>query len=222
MERATADDGGGGEDDGVVRTIMSSLDDGQLFELDATRENIPEDTYGLSASHLYDYPPTETGHVDILGVPSDRPARPRAAAGARGGAGACFNCLGHDHALRMCPYPRNDVSIARNRDAFREARGARMLVHAGLSAALVRREPAPLAADATRCMALLNRFRPGIVSANLEAALGETGGEMPWCRNMLLWGYPPGWEVDAASGRGTFPHRPAPHPSLPDLGCRPT
>ncbi|KAJ1038294.1 hypothetical protein NDA14_007133 [Ustilago hordei] len=124
----------------------------------------------------------------------------------------CFNCGQSDHAVAQCPLPRNRQRIRQSRLEFEESKAERaqdtsmgeINGHARLHQQL---------ASAEQRLRWLDEFVPGKPSRALIEALaweaGETGGDrdaaetkdeevfdLPYLRNMLIWGYPPGWISD--------------------------
>ncbi|SPC66812.1 uncharacterized protein UHOD_02333 [Ustilago sp. UG-2017b] len=121
----------------------------------------------------------------------------------------CLNCGESDHAVAQCPLPRNRQRIRQSRLEFEESKAERgqdtsmgeINGHARLHQQL---------ASAEQRLRWLDEFVPGKPSRALIEALaweaGETGGDrdaaetkdeevfdLPYLRNMLIWGYPPGW-----------------------------
>ncbi|KAK0160638.1 hypothetical protein PV328_008025 [Microctonus aethiopoides] len=87
----------------------------------------------------------------------------------------CFNCLG-DHNLRDCNVPRNQLEINKNRKEFTVKTGPRNM----------------------RYHVEDQKFKPGVLSAELRKALGLADNELPrHIFKMRLIGYPPGWLEEA-------------------------
>lgn len=163
------------------------------FYIDLTPHNIP---HGSSVvENLYEYLSTSLvdplALIPVLGepqvAPNQHPKRdPR----------TCFNCLG-DHVLSACPFRRDASVIAANRAAFRQANGPTS-------------DRGRLGIDGDgedesrrRMLSFVDRFSPGVVSADLREALGygraaegsesASSPEYAFYWMMKEWGYPPGW-----------------------------
>ncbi|KAJ1027497.1 hypothetical protein NDA18_003500 [Ustilago nuda] len=124
----------------------------------------------------------------------------------------CFNCGQSDHAVAQCPLPRNRKRIRQSRLEFEESKAEQaqdtsmgeINGHARLHQQL---------ASVEQRLRWLDEFVPGKPSrALIEALAWEAGGtegdrdaakmkeeevfDLPYLRNMLIWGYPPGWISD--------------------------
>lgn len=87
----------------------------------------------------------------------------------------CFNCSG-EHNMRDCTEPRNAQRIRDNRQNFGGGMGGR---------------PERYHVDANQKYGLLE---PGVISAELRAALGLRAGDLPLhVYRMRMLGYPPAW-----------------------------
>lgn len=131
----------------------------------------------------------------------------------------CFNCGESDHAVAQCPQPRNRERIRQSRLEFEESKAERgedtgvgeINGHARLHEQV---------ASAEQRLGWLDEFTPGkpsqaLIQAltwnsdqteeaahdwdidTLPAKVKEEGTlDLPYLRNMLIWGYPPGWISD--------------------------
>ncbi|KAH6902296.1 hypothetical protein BKA70DRAFT_1196271 [Coprinopsis sp. MPI-PUGE-AT-0042] len=99
----------------------------------------------------------------------------------------CFNCGSEDHPVKDCPfrYDRELIDLSRQYYNFTKE----SLGRASSSWARVH------IAEGWRQTRLdwLEEFEPGVIKGELlKEALGDVD-EMPWLRNMAVWGYPKGW-----------------------------
>ncbi|XP_026542613.1 zinc finger CCHC domain-containing protein 8 isoform X5 [Notechis scutatus] len=98
----------------------------------------------------------------------------------------CFNCGSEDHQMKDCPQPRNSARINEKRKAFMEACG-----ETG-SPNFQQRYHADEVEER------FGRFKPGIISEELQDALGVTEKTLPpFIYRMRQLGYPPGWLKEA-------------------------
>ncbi|ETE64312.1 Zinc finger CCHC domain-containing protein 8, partial [Ophiophagus hannah] len=98
----------------------------------------------------------------------------------------CFNCGSEDHQMKDCPQPRNAARINEKRKAFMEACG-----ETG-SPNFQQRYHADEVEER------FGRFKPGIISEELQDALGVTEKTLPpFIYRMRQLGYPPGWLKEA-------------------------
>ncbi|KAJ1093202.1 hypothetical protein NDU88_006309 [Pleurodeles waltl] len=110
-------------------------------------------------------------------VPQAKAKRPKA---------HCFNCGSEDHQLRDCPQPRDSASISAKRKAFMDACG-----EAGNQNHQQRYHAEELEER-------FARFKPGVISGELQEALGVSENHLPpFIYRMRQLGYPPGWLKDA-------------------------
>ncbi|GAA5937943.1 hypothetical protein JCM3775_002403 [Rhodotorula graminis] len=185
-------------------------DDGPpLFLVTASPSAIVDDShyasFGLGFS--YDYLPSTASTLEILGeraspppstlnspLDADAAAPPPTILNHLVPQRACFNCGSPTHSVRDCPFRHDPSTISAARAAYAASRGT--------TASSMPRLSAGAAPPSTRerLVALVDRFRPGEVSAELRAALG-LGGEAgrfetsayEWVRRMVREGYPRGW-----------------------------
>ncbi|GAA6005379.1 hypothetical protein JCM10207_002960 [Rhodosporidiobolus poonsookiae] len=118
---------------------------------------------------------------------------------------ACFNCLSPDHSLNSCPFRHDHSLIAHNRALYLSQRSSLSALSrsgTGTPRRLNDATPAVQAqpSDRARFLSYLERYRPGIVSAELQKALGMGGREArfetqewPWMGRIRENGYPRGW-----------------------------
>ncbi|XP_070806731.1 zinc finger CCHC domain-containing protein 8 isoform X3 [Pituophis catenifer annectens] len=98
----------------------------------------------------------------------------------------CFNCGSEDHQIKDCPEPRNSARINEKRKEFMDACG-----ETG-SPNFQQRYHADEVEER------FGRFRPGIISEELQDALGVTEKTLPpFIYRMRQLGYPPGWLKEA-------------------------
>jgi zinc finger CCHC domain-containing protein 8 len=99
----------------------------------------------------------------------------------------CFNCGSEEHSVKECPfrYDRDLIDLSRQYYNFTKESLGR--VSSSWSRVHV--------AEGWRQERLhwLEEFEPGAIKGDLlKEALGDVD-EMPWLRNMAVWGYPRGW-----------------------------
>ncbi|XP_025018827.1 zinc finger CCHC domain-containing protein 8 isoform X3 [Python bivittatus] len=98
----------------------------------------------------------------------------------------CFNCGSEDHQMKDCPQPRNAARISEKRKEFMDACG-----EAGSQNFQQRYH-------ADEVEERFGRFKPGIISEELQDALGVTDKTLPpFIYRMRQLGYPPGWLKEA-------------------------
>ncbi|XP_030073402.1 zinc finger CCHC domain-containing protein 8 isoform X2 [Microcaecilia unicolor] len=98
----------------------------------------------------------------------------------------CFNCGSEEHQLRDCPQPRDLVRISGKRKEFMELCG-----EAGNQNYQQRYH-------AEEVEERFGRFKPGIISEELQDALGLSENNLPpFIYRMRQLGYPPGWLKEA-------------------------
>ncbi|XP_062999919.1 zinc finger CCHC domain-containing protein 8 isoform X1 [Elgaria multicarinata webbii] len=98
----------------------------------------------------------------------------------------CFNCGFEDHQMKDCPQPRNAARINEKRKQFMDACG-----EAGNQNFQQRYH-------ADEVEERFGRFKPGIISEELQDALGVTDKSLPpFIYRMRQLGYPPGWLKEA-------------------------
>ncbi|XP_061458348.1 zinc finger CCHC domain-containing protein 8 isoform X3 [Rhineura floridana] len=98
----------------------------------------------------------------------------------------CFNCGSEDHQMKDCPQPRNAARISEKRKEFMDACG-----EAGNQTFQQRYH-------ADEVEERFGRFKPGIISEELQDALGVTDKTLPpFIYRMRQLGYPPGWLKEA-------------------------
>ncbi|XP_028566331.2 zinc finger CCHC domain-containing protein 8 isoform X1 [Podarcis muralis] len=98
----------------------------------------------------------------------------------------CFNCGSEDHQMKDCPQPRNAARISEKRKQFMDACG-----EAGNQNFQQRYH-------AEEVEERFGRFKPGIISEELQDALGVTDKTLPpFIYRMRQLGYPPGWLKEA-------------------------
>ncbi|XP_036907879.1 zinc finger CCHC domain-containing protein 8 isoform X2 [Sturnira hondurensis] len=98
----------------------------------------------------------------------------------------CFNCGSEEHQMKDCPMPRNAARISEKRreylDACGEAsgQGSQQRYHTD------------------EVEERFGRFKPGVISEELQDALGVTDKSLPpFIYRMRQLGYPPGWLKEA-------------------------
>ncbi|XP_032085163.1 zinc finger CCHC domain-containing protein 8 isoform X1 [Thamnophis elegans] len=96
----------------------------------------------------------------------------------------CFNCGSEDHQIKDCPQPRNAARINEKRKEFMDACGESPNFQQRYHADEVEER--------------FGRFKPGIISEELQDALGFTEKTLPpFIYRMRQLGYPPGWLKEA-------------------------
>ncbi|NWX00727.1 ZCHC8 protein, partial [Caloenas nicobarica] len=98
----------------------------------------------------------------------------------------CFNCGSEDHQMKDCPKPRNAARISEKRKEFMEACGE------ASSQNFQQRYHAEEVEER------FGKFKPGVISGELQDALGVTNKSLPpFIYRMRQLGYPPGWLKEA-------------------------
>ncbi|XP_054450409.1 zinc finger CCHC domain-containing protein 8 [Pteronotus mesoamericanus] len=98
----------------------------------------------------------------------------------------CFNCGSEEHQMKDCPMPRNAARISEKRKAYLHACG-----EAGGQGFQQRYH-------ADEVEERFGRFKPGVISEELQDALGVTDKSLPpFIYRMRQLGYPPGWLKEA-------------------------
>lgn len=98
----------------------------------------------------------------------------------------CFNCGSEDHQMKDCPMPRNAARISEKRKEFLDACGETS------SPTLSQRYHEEEVEER------FGRFKPGVISEELQDALGVTDKSLPpFIYRMRQLGYPPGWLKEA-------------------------
>ncbi|XP_053135708.1 zinc finger CCHC domain-containing protein 8 isoform X2 [Hemicordylus capensis] len=98
----------------------------------------------------------------------------------------CFNCGSEDHQMKDCPQPRNAARISEKRKEFMDACGE------------VGNQNFQQRYHADEVEERFGRFKPGIISEELQDALGVTDQTLPpFIYRMRQLGYPPGWLKEA-------------------------
>ncbi|XP_062814702.1 zinc finger CCHC domain-containing protein 8 isoform X1 [Anolis carolinensis] len=98
----------------------------------------------------------------------------------------CFNCGLEDHQMKDCPQPRNAARISEKRKQFMDACGE------------ANNQNFQQRYHADEIDERFGRFKPGIISEELQDALGVTEKSLPpFIYRMRQLGYPPGWLKEA-------------------------
>ncbi|XP_045056654.2 zinc finger CCHC domain-containing protein 8 isoform X2 [Desmodus rotundus] len=98
----------------------------------------------------------------------------------------CFNCGSEEHQMKDCPMPRNATRISEKRKEYLDACGE------ASSQGFQQRYHADEVEER------FGRFRPGVISEELQDALGVTDKSLPpFIYRMRQLGYPPGWLKEA-------------------------
>ncbi|NXN95938.1 ZCHC8 protein, partial [Rhinopomastus cyanomelas] len=98
----------------------------------------------------------------------------------------CFNCGSEDHQMKDCPKPRNAARISEKRKEFLEACGE------ASSQNFQQRYHVEEVEER------FGKFKPGVISGELQDALGVTDKSLPpFIYRMRQLGYPPGWLKEA-------------------------
>ncbi|XP_014324233.1 zinc finger CCHC domain-containing protein 8 [Xiphophorus maculatus] len=96
----------------------------------------------------------------------------------------CFNCGSSAHQLRDCPQPKDMAAISERRKAFNQ------------NSSQVTQSNQRYHADEVE--ERFGKFKPGVLSEELLAALGVAGNTLPpLIYRMRQLGYPPGWLKEA-------------------------
>ncbi|XP_065548603.1 zinc finger CCHC domain-containing protein 8 isoform X2 [Lathamus discolor] len=98
----------------------------------------------------------------------------------------CFNCGLEDHQMKDCPKPRNPARISEKRKEYMEA--------CGESSSQIFQQRYHEEEVEER----FGKFKPGVISGELQDALGVTDKSLPpFIYRMRQLGYPPGWLKEA-------------------------
>ncbi|XP_010181206.1 PREDICTED: zinc finger CCHC domain-containing protein 8 [Mesitornis unicolor] len=98
----------------------------------------------------------------------------------------CFNCGSEDHQMKDCPKPRNAARISEKRKEFMEACGE------------ASNQNFQQRYHAEEVEERFGKFKPGVISGELQDALGVTDKSIPpFIYRMRQLGYPPGWLKEA-------------------------
>ncbi|NWX52150.1 ZCHC8 protein, partial [Steatornis caripensis] len=98
----------------------------------------------------------------------------------------CFNCGSEDHQMKDCPKPRNAARISEKRKEFLEACGE------------ASNQNFQQRYHAEEIEERFGKFKPGVISGELQDALGVTAKSLPpFIYRMRQLGYPPGWLKEA-------------------------
>ncbi|KFP37152.1 Zinc finger CCHC domain-containing protein 8, partial [Chlamydotis macqueenii] len=98
----------------------------------------------------------------------------------------CFNCGSEDHQMKDCPKPRNAARISEKRKEFMEACGE------------TSNQNFQQRYHAEEVEERFGKFKPGVISGELQDALGVTNKSLPpFIYRMRQLGYPPGWLKEA-------------------------
>ncbi|KYO39718.1 zinc finger CCHC domain-containing protein 8 isoform C [Alligator mississippiensis] len=98
----------------------------------------------------------------------------------------CFNCGSEDHQMKDCPQPRNNARISEKRKEFMEACGE------------ASNQNFQQRYHAEEVEERFGKFKPGVISEELQEALGVTDKSLPpFIYRMRQLGYPPGWLKEA-------------------------
>ncbi|KAM6317749.1 zinc finger CCHC domain-containing protein 8 isoform 1-T1 [Podargus strigoides] len=98
----------------------------------------------------------------------------------------CFNCGSEDHQMKDCPKPRNAARISEKRKEFMEACGE------------ASNQNFQQRYHAEEVEERFGKFKPGVISGELQDALGVTDKNLPpFIYRMRQLGYPPGWLKEA-------------------------
>ncbi|XP_010156965.1 PREDICTED: zinc finger CCHC domain-containing protein 8 [Eurypyga helias] len=98
----------------------------------------------------------------------------------------CFNCGSEDHQMKDCPKPRNAARISEKRKEFMEACGD------------ASNQNFQQRYHAEEVEERFGKFKPGVISGELQDALGVTERSLPpFIYRMRQLGYPPGWLKEA-------------------------
>ncbi|NXU72340.1 ZCHC8 protein, partial [Oreotrochilus melanogaster] len=98
----------------------------------------------------------------------------------------CFNCGSEDHQMKDCPKPRNAARISEKRKEFLEACGE------------ASNQNFQQRYHAEEVEERFGKFKPGVISGELQDALGVSDKSLPpFIYRMRQLGYPPGWLKEA-------------------------
>ncbi|XP_004690858.1 PREDICTED: zinc finger CCHC domain-containing protein 8 isoform X1 [Condylura cristata] len=98
----------------------------------------------------------------------------------------CFNCGSEEHQIKDCPMPRNAARISEKRKEYMDACGE------------TNNQNFQQRYHAEEVEERFGRFKPGVISEELQDALGVTEKSLPpFIYRMRQLGYPPGWLKEA-------------------------
>uniref|UniRef100_A0A8D2JI52 Zinc finger CCHC domain-containing protein 8 n=1 Tax=Sciurus vulgaris TaxID=55149 RepID=A0A8D2JI52_SCIVU len=98
----------------------------------------------------------------------------------------CFNCGSEEHQMKDCPMPRNAARINEKRKEYMDACGE------------ANNQNFQQRYHAEEVEERFGRFKPGVISEELQDALGVTDKSLPpFIYRMRQLGYPPGWLKEA-------------------------
>ncbi|PNI57445.1 ZCCHC8 isoform 2 [Pan troglodytes] len=98
----------------------------------------------------------------------------------------CFNCGSEEHQMKDCPMPRNAARISEKRKEYMDACGE------------ANNQNFQQRYHAEEVEERFGRFKPGVISEELQDALGVTDKSLPpFIYRMRQLGYPPGWLKEA-------------------------
>ncbi|XP_069922248.1 zinc finger CCHC domain-containing protein 8 isoform X1 [Oryctolagus cuniculus] len=98
----------------------------------------------------------------------------------------CFNCGSEEHQMKDCPMPRNAARISEKRKEYMDACGE------------ANNQNFQQRYHAEEVEERFGRFKPGVISEELQDALGVTDRSLPpFIYRMRQLGYPPGWLKEA-------------------------
>ncbi|NXJ95260.1 ZCHC8 protein, partial [Corythaixoides concolor] len=98
----------------------------------------------------------------------------------------CFNCDSEDHQMKDCPKPRNAARISEKRKEFMESCGD------------ASNQNFQQRYHTEEVEERFGKFKPGVISEELQDALGVTDKSLPpFIYRMRQLGYPPGWLKEA-------------------------
>jgi zinc finger CCHC domain-containing protein 8 len=143
------------------------------------------DEHGDLSNHLYSTPPPiyERCSPDVLGAEIEGGSSLDEAVS------RCFNCGSTHHIVSSCPAPHDTELIALSRQMYNFFKPSRVIESMTLSAA---------AEFKHRRYKWIGSFEPGSIRDHLlREALGlhddDVCSNLPWLKNMAVWGYPSGW-----------------------------
>jgi len=158
---------------------------GQFQEAVITEFSIFIDEHGDPSNYLYSTSPPsyERCRPDILGAEIDGGSSVDEAVS------RCFNCGSTHHVVSSCPAPHNTELIALSRQMYNFFKPSRVIEPMTLSAA---------AEFKHQRYEWIDSFEPGrIRNPLLREALSlhddDVCSNLPWLKNMAVWGYPSGW-----------------------------
>ncbi|XP_058896659.1 zinc finger CCHC domain-containing protein 8 isoform X2 [Kogia breviceps] len=98
----------------------------------------------------------------------------------------CFNCGSEEHQMKDCPMPRNAARISEKRKEYMDA------------CSETSNQTFQQRYHAEEVEERFGRFKPGVISEELQDALGVTDKSLPpFIYRMRQLGYPPGWLKEA-------------------------